>query len=201
MPDRDWYYYNMPRNWRGVARRIEEGAGLARVGDLALRAVTRTLRRAGGVAGLDDMIGVVAEYAAGGKTIPEAFSLLRQAGQAAGRSGLTQVAKRAAESIIVAIDRGELKSDFAHAVRCRFVEQLLESSLFGRARSRWVPGRFPTFQDAHDWQRQCTASMQPRIAELADRMERHPSGSGLWAPSRVSPREKTADLLFQPVGR
>lgn len=201
MPDRDWYYHNVPQNWRGVARRIEEGAGLARVGDLALRAVTRTLREAGGVAGLDDMIGVVVEYGVGGMTIPEAFSLLRQAGQVADKSGLTQVAKQAAESIIVAIDRGELEHDFAHAVRCRFIEQLLESSLFGRARTRWIPRRFPTFQDAHDWQRQCIASMQPRIAQLADGMERHPSGSGLRAPSRVGPREKTADLLFQPVGR
>lgn len=38
MPDRDWYTWNVARNWRNAARRIEEGASLPRAADLALRA-------------------------------------------------------------------------------------------------------------------------------------------------------------------
>lgn len=199
MPDRDWYTLNVARNWRGAARRVEEGTSLPRVGDLALRALARTLRETGGVPGLDDFAGIVREYAAGRKTILEAFSALRQANLLAGGSQLTQFAKQAAESTIMAIDRHEAKGDPTHEIRCRFIECAFEGLLFGPARWRWIPSRFGTYKEAHDWQLQCVAFMAPRIGKLAQALVRHPSGAGLRAPSRVSPQERTADLLYQPV--
>lgn len=199
MPDRDWYTWNVARNWRNAARRIEEGASLPRAADLALRALTRTLRETGGVPGLDDIAGIVREYAAGRKTIPEAFAALRQANLRVGGSQLTQFAKQAAESTIVAIDRHEAKGDAAHEIRCRFIECAFEGLLFGPARWRWVSPRFGTFKEAHDWQLECIALMAPRIEKLAQALARRPSGAGLRAPSRSSPRERTADLIYQPV--
>jgi hypothetical protein len=39
-----------------------------------------------------------------------------------------------------------------------------------------------------------------RIDKLAASFLKHRSGVGLRAPRRATPRLKTADLLFQPVG-
>lgn len=138
MPDRDWYTNHVQRNWRGVARRIEAEAPDERVADLCLRALGKTIREAGGVAGLEEFIGVVRDFARGRLSLPQAFAQLRDICLRIGGSYLTQIAKAGAESTIGAIKRGTLRDDVGAEVRRRFVERALDAYLFAPARSRHV---------------------------------------------------------------
>lgn len=201
MPDRDWYTAHVPKNWRGAARRIEGGADFDRIGDLALPAFPRTVRDAGGVAGFDDMLAVVERFA-DGSTRDAALELrgALQAGLRAGGWDLTRIAYAAALATLADLARSARVQSAAHSFTRRFVVQTLDASLFAPSRLRTVGGRFASAEAAQDWQRACVAAMADRIDKLAASFLEHRSGVGLRAPRRATPRLKTADLLFQPVG-
>lgn len=199
MPDRDWYDRHLPRNWRRVARCVEKGGGIVQTSKLAFRSLAKTLRETQGVSGMSKIIELVHEYNDRKISIPETFALLRQACLSAGGSDLTQFAKQAAESTIVAIDRCEVTRELTLEVYCRFQERVFEGCLFGPARIHWVPSRFATPSEANDWQRQCLGVMAPHMEKFSEALLRHPSGTGLRAPARVNPRERTADLISQPL--
>jgi len=201
VPDGDWYTAHVPKNWRGAARRIEGGADFDRIGDLALSAFPRAVKDAGGVAGFDEMLAVVERFATG--LTHDAARELRDALQAGLRAGgwdLTRIAYAAAQATLADLARGAPAQGAAHSFARRFVVRTFDASLFAPSRLRTVGGRFANAEAAQDWQRGCIGAMTDRIDKLAASFLEHRSGAGLRAPRRVTPRLKTADLLFQPVG-
>ena len=169
------------------------------ISDSALRALAKTVRDARGVPGLDEMIDIVCDCADGTTTIRRSFVRLREASLHAGGSALTQIAQAAAESTMIAIERGEVKSDLAREVRRRFTESAIETYVLAPSRQRTVGRRFATVNEAHDWQRQFIKLMAPQTEKFVDSLIRHPSGKGLRAPARMTRRQATANLLFQSV--
>lgn len=202
MPDRDWYTAHVPKHWRRAARAIEGGADFDRIGDLALSAFPRAIRDAAGVAGFDEMLAVVLRFAAG-RTIDAAGELrdALQAGLRAGGWELTMAAYAAAQATLADLAaQGPPVEGAAQSFAHRFVVQTLDASLFAPALLLTVGGRFASAEAAQDWQRGCLAAIGDRIDKLAASFLKHRSGVGLRAPRRATPRLKTADLLFQPVG-
>jgi hypothetical protein len=198
MPDRDWYSDHLDKNWRSVARRIERGDGDARVGDLALGALAKTVRDSGGLPDLDQITSVVVDFMRG-LTIPLAFGKLRVIRQQSAESKLDHCLTVAAEATIVAISRGAMIGDPVSEICRRFVTTALDTYLFGPARPKHVGKCFNTLAEAHAWRGQCIQKMAPQIDHLAMSLVQHSSGLGLRAPRRVIPREATVDMLFQRV--
>jgi hypothetical protein len=106
MADRDWYTSNVARGWRGAARRIEEGDGPERVGDLAIRAMARDVRESGGIDGLNQLASVLAQLRDGMTTPRAAFEKMRQVEMESGGRDLIRIATDAARQMVAKLDRG-----------------------------------------------------------------------------------------------
>lgn len=197
MPDGDWYTVHVPKHWRGVARRLEDGIGDVRAGDRALRAFTRTIREAAGVPGLAEMADVAQRFAAGEtrSAAAELRRIMQLAEQRPGTWELTQIAHSAAESTIVDTVRGQRVADLGAEVLHRFVVRTIESRLCDPARVRLIDKRFGTLEAAHAWQADWLRGLAPQIDKLVASLRKHPTGAGLRAPARLDRRRATADLL------
>jgi hypothetical protein len=202
MADRDWYTRNVARGWRGAARQIENGDTLQHIGDLAIGALAKALREAGGVAGLDQFIHIVEQHTDRTTTPREALDLIRRVVLQSGGGDFTKIASYAANQLIAEQDRGLSCGNVGHELRRRLIERSLENRLFAPSRPRTVgtTGRFKTDQEARDWQKELVRTHSKRIDGLARSLRNHPDGIGLKAPPRETRRQSTADLIGVPVG-
>ena len=196
MPDRDWYDWNVPRYWRGVARRIEGGDSPQYVSDLAMAALAKSLRSAGGIPGLHEMLAVVHDCAEG-QSIPQAFRVLREIRIQAGGFELVRIAEKAAQATIAAPDRGN--TDYITEMGRQFLRNALESLLFGRARLYYAGMRFGSVDDAIKWERECLALMQTRADKVFQSLLKDPTAQHFRTPDRIMPKEETLALLSRAL--
>ena len=198
MADRDWYTWHVPRNWRGIARGIETNISDIRLGDRAMRALSKEIREAKGVTALAPMVEVVCRFAFG--MTDGASRELDQIAQltdhhTSGSWELTQIALQAAKSTIVDIIRGQQFIDIEREIRRRFLGETLETKLFAQALPRLVEHRFESQKAMHAWKADFLRAIDSRIEKLTDSFLRHPSGQGLKAPPRVDRQQSTSELL------
>ena len=77
---------------------------------------------------------------------------------------------------------------------------LIEHYYFARARQPLLAeGKFGSYDEGARWQGQIEQVLRPQLSKLAAKVERNPDGAGLRAPSRLTKKERTRDLLAESI--
>lgn len=196
MPDRDWHDDHIPRNWRGVARSIDRGDAIERVSDLAMRAMTRSFKEAGGLAEIGHVLACLWAHAQDGN-VREAIGGIEAAMPRGNGSEMSEIARMAAFRSVVARDRGRADTSPDR----EFSKQLAECALENRLHQLMLRGgkRFPTSDDARGGLRNCAGLMAGRVENVVAQLSKDPTAARIRTPNRLVPKQGTKALLHKAV--
>lgn len=188
-----------------VAQRIpvrQRGTGPpGGIADKLIGSLARTLRERGGIPSFDDIARIVAQGRELG--VLAAFGALDDLGELQGGHRHTKIAAEVAKTLIVQwdargwnVEAAEIPTHLAEA-SC---SALIERYYFAKARQPLLAeGKFGSYDEGARWQGQIEQVLRPQLSKLAAKLEKTPDGTGLRAPSRLTKRERTKDLLAESI--
>ena len=202
MPEGDRFESSLGAGWRGAFRLMTQEATAAEVSDKLIESLTKTLRREGGIPGLEAIIAVVERQHEFSPV--EAYEALDRVVRDCGGHRHTVIAADTAKSsfVLSGLD-AELteRGDLSRRVAVRACIALVDHYFFGRTRERLITaGRLRDHAEAHEWRNQTIEAVRPRLERIANRLLQSPDADGLRAPNRNAPRASTGDLLREQLG-
>jgi len=215
MPDEDIFQRTFAPLWRPVYRMAEGGvASEGELGAACVRALARTLRKAGGFPELNDVAKIVDDakkerdaqplFAAGGLiSASESFRLLRELEMRSGGHRVTKVGARAARTLLSQPNGSGERCDSASSSETlaeRTCFDLADHHFFGRSRGYLVHRRFGNFEKERDWEHLVKEKMEEYgLKKLARQLVNKPDAKGLRVPKNARIRKSTAEILNEFV--
>lgn len=201
MPDLDVISERPDVGWRAPFRLLMGSGSEDEVGHAAICSLCRSLRRAGGVPGLERLVSIITSCWHDELSLVGAFDQLHKVEQECTGHLHTKLAARAGARVLVDFnygDRASPEQDPASRLAVAFCEEVIDHHLFGRARPNIVGTRFGSQDDELRWELQCMARLQPRIERVACHLLQYPTAAGLRAPSAPrSLRMTTEEILSE----
>ena len=210
MVERDRFEKQFGAGWRSAYRYAREGqVSLGEIADKLVGSLARTLRERGGIPAFPDIARIVTQ--GGDLGVLAAFGALDDIAELQGGHRHTRIATEVAKTLIVQWEAVGRKVEAAE-IPVRLAEAscsaLIEHYYFARARQPLLAeGKFGSYDEGARWQGQIEQVLRPQLSVLAAKVERKPNGVRLRAPSRLTKKERTRDLLaesitgIQPSGR
>ena len=198
MVERDRFEKQFGPGWLAACRYArEENATTEEICDKLVTALSRVLRRNGGVPSLDEIVGILANAREVG--VMAAFDALDGVVQVEDGHMHTAVAADVAKSLIVQLETAEWSGENS-GVGDRLTEDtclaLVERYFFAKARQPLLyEHRFANYDEAANWQGSVEDVLRPQLAKLTKMLRSRPDGKGLCAPPRLTKKESTSDLL------
>ena len=198
MVERDRFEKQFGPGWLAAYRYARDGnATTEEICDKLVTALSRVLRRNGGVPSLDEIAGVLAEAREVG--VMAAFDALDSVVQVEDGHMHTAVAADVAKSLIVQLETAEWSGENPNLVD-RLTEDtclaLVERYYFAKARQPLLSEqRLANYDEAAIWQGSVEDVLRPQLAKLAKKLTTRTDGKGLRAPLRLAKKASTSDLL------
>lgn len=196
MPDLDIVERNLKPHWRKVYRHIKNRQSMDLVGDELNRACAEQLRQEGGNPGFRRAIDLaVTGYRDGARSLSEKCRQYeRDFMMSPGARGLADSVLRLAQEE----SRGRAISGPLSLAKQRCI-QIADRCFFGRLQ-KYIGrgGVFESFEQLEGFRRELLRSADSQLWELANRLTRNPSASGLRAPGARTRRATTREFLDQP---
>lgn len=207
MPDKDFFRYGFRRGWWRPYRLACEGnARDVEVGGACIKALARSLRQAGGCPGFQDIAGVLGQtmgqmaagqfpVSNGGPDISDAFRELDRISWEQGGNAVTQVAVRAAKSML---SKPEItpKDSLTRELAERICWGIAEFSYFAPAQAYLAGESGLSREEARSKGDRIKQSMAPAMASMASRLAKNPTAKGLRAtPRKDAKRPTTSEML------
>ena len=198
MVERDRFEKQFGQGWLAAYRYARENnATTQEICDKLVTALSRVLRRNGGVPGFDGIVGILAAARESG--MMAAFDALDGIVHSERGHTHTTVAADVAKSVIVQLETAEWAEETSK-VGDRFAEEaclaLVERYYFAKARQPLLyEQRFVNYDEVANWQGAVEDVLRPQLAKLAKRLSSSPDGKALRAPPRLTKKTNTSDLL------
>ena len=210
MVERDRFEKQFGAGWRSAYRYAREGqVSLGEIADKLIGTLARVLREHGGIPAFSDIARIVTQGTE--LDVLAAFGALDDLAELQSGHRHTKIAAEVAKTLIVQREAGSWDVEAAE-IPLRLGEAscsaLIEHYYFAKARQPLLAeGKFGSYDESARWQGQIEEVLRPQLSKLAAKLEKTPDGTGLRAPSRLTRKERTKDLLaesipgMQPSGR
>ena len=202
MVERDRFEKQFGTGWRSAYRYAREGqVSPGEIADKLIGSLARTLREHGGIPAFDDVARIVPQGRELG--VLAAFGALDDLAELQGGHRHTRITAEVAKTLIVQWEAGGWNVETAE-IPARLAEAscsaLIERYYFAKARQPLLAeGKFGSYDEVARWQGQIEQVLRPQLSKLAAKLETAPDGTGLRAPSRLTKRERTSDLLAESI--
>ena len=202
MVERDRFEKQFGAGWLSAYRYAREGqVSLGGIADKLVASLARTLREHGGIPAFDDIARIVTQGRELG--VISAFGTLDDLAELQGGHRHTRIAAEVGKSLIVQWEAGGWNVETAE-IPARLAEAscsaLIERYYFAKARQPLLAeGKFGSYDEVARWQGQIEQVLRPQLSKLAAKLENTPDGTGLRAPSRLTKKERTSDLLAESI--
>ena len=200
MVERDRFEKQFGAGWRSAYRYAREGnVPLEGICDKLVSALSKTLRKDGGIPAFDEMAHILTHGRSLG--LMAAFGALDDLAERENGHRHTKIAADVAKSLIVqleaagwGVEASEISGRFAE-VSC---SALVERNYFAKARQPLLAeGRFDSYEQMTSWQSRVEEILRPQLSKIAAKLGKKPDGKGLRAPNRLTKKERTRDLLAE----
>ena len=202
MVERDRFEKQFGAGWRSAYRYAREGqVSSGEIADKLVGSLASTLRKHGGIPAFDDIARLVAQGRELG--VLAAFGALDDLVELQGGHRHTRIAAEVAKSLFVQREAGSWNVEAAE-VPVHLAEAscaaLVEHYYFSKARQLLLAeGKFGNYEESTRWQGQIEHLLRPQLSKMAAKLERNPDGTGLRAPSRLTKKVSTRDLLAESI--
>ena len=202
MVERDRFEKQFGAGWLSAYRYAREGqVSLGGIADKLISSLSKTLRERGGIPSFDD----IARIATQGRELGvlSAFGALDDLAELQGGHRHTKIAAEVAKTVIVQWEAGGWnveKADIPARLAEASCSALIEHYYFAKARQPLLAeGKFGSYDESARWQGRIEQVLSPQLSKLAAKLEKTPDGTGLRAPSRLTKKERTRDLLAESI--
>lgn len=196
MPDDDIIPKRVPRRWIASGRSLVGGASPPELAPSLARALSATLRDAGGCPGLPELGATLKSCAVNPEVWDEQS---RAVVQAHAQHPHTVIAAEIAGALLETqsdVLTQASENEVTQRVAEEFVCSLIRRYLFSRLRNELVRERFANWKEEQAFEHEAIAHVP--VADLARRLLARPDGVRLVAPSAAS-KQSTAELLYKPI--
>ena len=200
MVERDCFEKQFGAGWLSAYRYAMEGnVPLEGICDKLVSALAKTLRDNGGIPAFGDMADILTQGR--GLDLMAAFGALDDLVERENGHRHTKIAAEVAKSLRVQSEAAGWNVE-ASEIRARFAEAscsaLVERNYFAKARHPLLAERnFESYEQVTAWQSRVEEISRPQISRIADQLGQKPDARGLRAPSRLTRKERTVDLLAE----
>lgn len=194
MPDGDLIGKGIRFAWQSAYEGIQSLSSPTLVGVRISKAVTRTLRVAGGIPAFGAAVELVTRARAGELPPRVAYSIARNL--AAPTSRLRMVM---AQAVARSLAEPPRDVDVAHAVAKTIIEELVKVELLSKASLSLVEDGIANPDSADHYLARCSDAVLPDLERIADQLVRQPTGKHFRAPPHRRHRKTTKDLLKQSI--
>ena len=202
MVERDRFEKQFGAGWRSAYQYAREGqVPLGEIADKLVGSLAKTLRELGGMPAFPDMARILVQGKELG--ILSAFGSLDDFAERQDGHRHTWIVAEEAKSLYFQLEAAGWGID-ATEIPVRLAEAsclaLVERYYFAKARQPLLAeGRFANYEECAKWQGQIEALIRPQLSKMATKLATNPDGTGLRAPSRLTKKERTSDLLAESI--
>jgi hypothetical protein len=195
MPDLDVLGFHAAPGW-GTPFRLLKGTVEPRVlARAVVQASARTLRKHGGIPGLDSFSETIRGFDANEFDLASALAANRRKSLSLGGRHAAIVERACNRVLVERHNAGARVLDPKGALVSEFLREFASHHLFDRARPVVVrPGKLSEAA-YHEYASRCAAELEGPFSRMATALLRDPRASSLRAPKSDSPRTSTAVLL------
>ena len=202
MVERDRFEKQFGAGWCSAYRYAREGqVSSGEIADKLVSGLAKTLREHGGIPAFDDIARLVTQGRELG--VLAAFGGLDDLAELQGGHRHTRITTEVAKSLFVQwessawnVGAAEIPGRLAEASCAALVEHYY----FSKARQPLLAeGRFANYEESTNWQGRIEHLLHPQLSKMAAKLERNPDGTGLRAPSRLTKKVSTRDLLSESI--
>jgi len=185
VPDLDILERSVQPHWFGPAKLLDGGeVPPEQLVRSILRSLCTSLRKGGGLPGLQAYVQVVAQVASGLRSVAQGLAQLDSLVREAHGDRHSRIAAKAVARLVVDLGEGApTPLDPTTTVAASFCGELIEHHLFGRLRPERLDWHFGDRDGGASWLEQSRQALNSKVLKIAHQLTRDPTAAKLVSPT------------------